>query len=227
MFSSVNFMYNVNNKLFYPRTVILMELKAFEHDKPALYPTLRQYLACPATNASPFARMLKGPFSKAAVASMITLLMSGCGQQTSGVPAGPRYLTETEALQIFTDEAKKAGITFSTDTEKIIEVKIPDDIKTEGGEDTLKIRLDGYNAEKDAGFEFINYGDGDFTGIDNKFSPDVVADSLNNAGGNENGTKVYYLPPVDADSSVQAAENANVKEEINAFVEWLKSQGLI
>ena len=216
-----------------------MDLKPLKTYKYTKYPTKKQFAANPLGYSSSLFKRLNMPMKGIVISSAMMLLLSGCvrqtsknpeepdGFQTAGIPALPQYFTEQEILNIFTEAAKKEGLNFSLSDGKLVEITLPESIKTSDS-GRLEIKLDAYNAEKNIGIEFVDFSDKDFEGCNNPENPFSIVDALNRADEkNEKGTQIYYLPPVEADYSDDFENNPLIKAQVDDFIKWLENQGII
>jgi len=82
----------------------------------------------------------------------------------------PVFLSEDEARNVIVDEAKRAGISFSTDDKVLPSVEVPVTTTNSSGSRRLRNRaltLDGYEAKHNIGFEYVSVTDfNDWKGLD-------------------------------------------------------------
>lgn len=118
-----------------------------------------------------------GPESTASIENQIAVVAPvfehGAGRGSFGCVsiAPPAFLSEEEALQVINEEAAKAGFSFTPKGQTLKDVRIPvtniypdRSEQKEGDEKLLKtkagdLELDGYDSEKQTGFEFISKDD--------------------------------------------------------------------
>ncbi|MDF2519411.1 MAG: hypothetical protein K0R84_39 [Clostridia bacterium] len=175
-----------------------------------------------------------------AFSSVVVLLLSGCQQQaTAGVPAPPAYLTEEEACSIIIEEAEKYGVEFDKTGLELQDVKFYIDRNTSEAsaivEHTQDIELDGYDKEKKIGFEFASSDDVQslakniegltedeilyFTDADYKEELEEALGYLDE--------KIYFQTFYSASYPDIADTKAELQEQVESFMEWLKSEGVI
>jgi len=75
----------------------------------------------------------------------------------------PTFLSEEEARQVIVDEGKKAGIVFAPDALTLSEVAIPftslSPDKSESGSKLQPLTLDGWDARRKVGYEYVSQDD--------------------------------------------------------------------
>lgn len=176
------------------------------------------------------------------ISSIALLLLSGCERlqpPTGGTPLPPNYLTEEEAYNIVKDEAAKYGVAFDTTAPELKDVEFQlDKFSTQGTTSILhkfNVPLDGYAREKGIGFEFISEDDiNEFNysvqqinneGV-NPISKSEYNDKLEEAikqKENKMYLDVFYNNGYASDEQLEA----ELREQVKSFMEWLKAQGVI
>lgn len=161
---------------------------------------------------------------------------SGCVTRTAGTAPYPNItLTEDEAILIINEEALKQGTTFSNNEKKSISIDLPTSTTIVDGICTFNmahstLELDGFNIEKNVGYEYISDTDAKtLLGEQYSASDNAIKQLSNNLTENLHKNKseikanVFYSSHF---ASEKAAED-NLRTQVNDFIMWLKGQGII
>ncbi len=182
--------------------------------------------------------------------------------------APPSFLSEEEAFQVISEEAVKMEIAFEKESKELSKVKIPETkfylkgeaqgYKQDGGKiDSTKtgnLKLDGYDASKKVGFEFISKEDYEAWSVDQGVRSSVDDfDFFTTAKVLKEGLEgktadstigVFYNAMVmpsreeinkimnngnweEAEEKVKNIAKDELRNQVRDFLEWLKAQGVI
>lgn len=175
------------------------------------------------------------------MSSIILFLLSGCEkeQPTAGTPMPPNYLTEEEAYNVIIDETAKYGVAFDAAGLELKDIELQlDKFSPQGNTSVtqkLNMQLDGYDKDKGIGFEFVSEDDiNEF----NKSVQQINGEGINPLGKNEyhdklekaikqKDNKVYFDAFYNKDYASDEQLQAELREQVKSFMEWLKTQGII
>lgn len=175
--------------------------------------------------------------------------------------APPSFLSEEEAFQVISEEAGKMGIVFERDSKQFNKVEIPETKFYLNGDkekiDSTKpgnLKLDGYDASKKIGFEFVSREDYEAWSIEQGIRSSVDDyDFLSTAQILREGLEgktldstigVMYNTMVvpdreeinrimnngsweEAEEKVKNVAKDELRNQIKDFLKWLKAQGVI
>jgi hypothetical protein len=156
--------------------------------------------------------------------SVMALCVSAEQQMVTRGKVAVRYdLTEADARQIATTEAKKRGVIF-------VEKRRPVDltISLDGGKSTKTISylLDEIDSKKGVGFDYVTKKDCETVyGKDTNVKPAALAKIIKSSLSKaklSGKVKIVSEPDVASWDS-----KAKLRKEIVSFLKWLKSQGVI
>lgn len=166
-----------------------MELKPVRNYKIPAYPTKEEVLRNPRLLKTLPERWRGNAYAAVALSSLVFMTLTACGNGTKtgkNVPlfihgegrgfygcvavAPPAFLSEDEAFDVISEEAKREGITFEKNALVFENVKMPKpymfddpqvDEKKEEKMGTVKanLTLDGFDETKKIGFEFVSNDD--------------------------------------------------------------------
>lgn len=176
-----------------------------------------------------------------AFSSIVVMLLAGCQRpvETVGVMPAPVSLTEEEAQSIVIEEAEKYGVNFDKEGLELKDVNFNINRNYSGTRVTLShtqdVQLDGFDKEKKIGFEFATFDDargfansvGGFTDDDvRSLYADDYTKLLEEAVKNKDGN-IYFDAFYFTESEDKTACETDLREQVKAFMEWLKNQGVI
>lgn len=205
------------------------------------------------------------------IAAVAPIFEHGEGRGSFGCMsvAPPSFLSEEEAFQVICEEAGKMGIAFEKDGKELSKVELPEtkyylkgdaeqDSKQDGGKidstKTGELKLDGYDASRKIGFEFISREDYEAWSIEQGIRSSVDDfDFLTTAevlrAGLEGKTSdstigILYNTMVkpdrdeinklmnngsweEAEEKLKNTAKDELRNQVKDFLEWLKAQGVI
>ncbi|MBP7175441.1 MAG: hypothetical protein KBA53_04370 [Thermoclostridium sp.] len=153
-------------------------------------------------------------------------LLSGCGDnfRTAGVPLAPEPLTEQQVYSIIQNALQEHSISLKETTDTLDLVVPMNAFKKGSSEATLeqvpyKVTLDGLDADKKVGFEYLNREDYDEwlkQNEDSLASLNITNETLMAESG-ELKVGIFH----------EAYSEEDLKLQITTFLDWLKTQGVI
>ncbi len=195
-----------------------MELQPCRNYRKPHYPTKLQFKHNPSLYKSSIPKewLLK---NKTASALAIAISFSSCSDKIATsvgcvTVLPPTYLTEEEAISIISEELKKDSINLSTDSNSIHSLHYP-------------FIIDAVDTANKIAIEFVSKDDIDsLSGMYNTSSAYAIADSLTAKAMNVENDFIFKAFH-DPEYEEEEYSKEMLREQIQSFIEWLKSQGLI
>ncbi|NLO39218.1 MAG: hypothetical protein GX115_07085 [Ruminiclostridium sp.] len=153
-------------------------------------------------------------------------MMSGCVDnfRTAGIPLAPESLTEQVAIYLIQSEFDKHSIQFKESTEAsdlIVPANawVGDSSEASLEQVPYKVVLDGLDADKNIGFEYLtsdDYLEWNKQNENNLIRMEMPSETLFS---DSDGLKVGIFH--------ESYSEEDLKDQITSFLEWLKTQGVI